>query len=429
MIVRKLACLGMLVAATGCGALGSNSDPGAPRIEAGDVQLIDAFGCPGDDCTLSNGTGVYYQETGYAGVDSDFRLLITHFVNGTDAKGRPAVTIAGRYWNPPDLLFHYGGAWVDLSNAVFDTVSFKGNRWHVDSVSESGTAVTWTLTNYYITGSDLHAQTITVTGADLEQLELPVVVPSIGASPYLPNPFPMRFSLHFKSEEPPVVGRGKSQFTIHKYNLHWSDPNNADVPYCYGAIRPDGAARTYDAAVFQQGIVVHPVTGQVTADASAVTLSCFYGAPATAYWWGYDYKMAPSSLAHRHNVATLWYFGSAIQMKRAAYCGDGRYYTRAGTKIAINDARLIQQGFNTPSQIEALWTPTGASCLNPGELRHTLEEDSNKYPGRSPMYCGSVKLQGCADTLPSDLSGQPYAESIASAKQETGIMIMLPPGI
>jgi hypothetical protein len=65
-------------------------------------------------------------------------------------------------------------------------------------------------------------------------------------------------------------------------------------------------------------------------------------------------------------------------MKRASYCGGADFWTYNGTPIAIednvptrNDAVNYTGGVPGFDQnLEAFWTPTGASCYNPQNVRH-----------------------------------------------------------
>jgi ADYC domain len=104
-----------------------------------------------------------------------------------------------------------------------------------------------------------------------------------------------------------------------------------------------------------------------------VTVSCRLGGPATVYWWGYDHL----------NPATTWYFDGGLHMKRASYCANSRHYTIAGTQIRIADDAGIE---DDPIQdVEAFWTPTGATCL--GTMRHPELGFSG--------WCNGVKLPVC----------------------------------
>jgi hypothetical protein len=99
------------------------------------------------------------------------------------------------------------------------------------------------------------------------------------------------------------------------------------------------------------------------------------------YRWNYSY-IDPSPTA-------LLYFGSAIQMKRASYCGDGHAYTISGTQITIQDT---EGNWNGPIvNLEAQWSPQGATCLN---LNHR-RQPTISFPG-----CAHRSLPPCGDTVP-----------------------------
>lgn len=331
MSMRSFAIVGLIGASAACHRMG-------PPGGATDLRCPDPSGC-----TNTNGTGVYTAEGGVAGI-GPVQLMITHFTNTGSS-----VTFQGRYFlrgqtSPtpqPDQ-------WRLLSEpGTVDGADYPGQTSaQVVSVSEQGTVPTWTLR-----GTDASGKTSTtpVTGDQLRQLRLRLGFRPLGAGT-------QQYELAF--DPAPIDAAAAGQHPMHAYHLGWREVGTTREPttYCFDA-PPAGASIHADPIVFQQGIEVDPVTGAVNRNASAVTMSCYLGAPATVYRWGYD-----------HASANSFYFDAAIQMKRASYCADADYYTVAGTRIQIGDDRINR---DLPiHHLEAWWTPRGASCMNPANRRN-----------------------------------------------------------
>jgi hypothetical protein len=304
-------------------------------------------------CTMTNGTGVYYAEDGFAGIDT-LQLMITRFVN----KGT-SVSVQGRYFNAAKNM------WLP-NTGVIRSAGFRGVwSYRVQSVSERGTYPVWTLIDATTNSA------ITVGGAELASLQLNVDFPD-------PTGKIDTWILDFGTQ---IVETRADGNNIYQYVLRWHawNVNNPAHPYCLDA------SNNEDPVVFQGGIDVNPVNGAVTrnlATAADVTLSCRGGAIATVYDWGYDYL--------GNNLT--WYFDAGIQMKRASYCADGQHYTKAGTKIEVSDGAGIRNevlySWQDPS-IEAYWLPSGASCL--GKMRHP----ELGFDG----FCNGQKLPACPDIV------------------------------
>jgi hypothetical protein len=312
--------------------------------------------CPDvTNCTETNGTGVYFEEGGFAGI-GPAQLMITHFNNqGT------SVTFDGRFLDPGS------GTWQLLNGLgrIFNA-RYQGREMRVVKVEEAGTEPRWTL-RAPAAGSPLTF----VTGPDLANLEL-----LINASPPgLGGPFLLDF------QGPPVEDARPGR-PPQRYNMRWqlADAHEpTPTAYCRDAAGHD------DAVVFQQGVEVEPVTGKVAFVPTSVTMSCDRGAPATVYRWGYGY--APQD---------AFYFGAGIQMKRASYCGDAEFFTRAGTEILIGDDTPINHRA-TPrdADLEAAWTPDGARCLNRAGERQPAIVAKKQFSYR----CNGVELRACSAVL------------------------------
>ena len=127
--------------------------------------------------------------------------------------------------------------------------------------------------------------------------------------------------------------------------------------YCKG---PSGEAQR---SVFYQGAQWHPMNGARVDGASLVTMTCESGSVAKCMRWGYR-PWASAQLQSGSTTSLLDHHQACVHMKRASYCGDSHAQTIDGTQIYINDLldpALHSGPFDT---IEALWTPTGASCVS-----------------------------------------------------------------
>jgi hypothetical protein len=266
-----------------------------------------------------------------------------------------------------------------------DHADYQGVQMKVVAVSETGTDVQWTLLD-----PRTHT-TIHPVGDLTSHLSLFVQTVVFDPSPNQTETYALQF--HTRSAPPPRVAIAPDLRTplAQTYDLTWAPTTAAGVAtappvsYCFDA------SGKPDAVVFQQTIAVDPATGAVTRDATTagfVTMSCWQGAPATVYDWGYDYRAGTGA----HDP---FYFDAGIQMKRASYCGNAQFYTVAGTEIAIEDDHHIQPATPAIGAVEAVWSPTGARCIDLDNRRHKNMGFTGSCPGR--------KLQACTEQ---DRSGQ-----------------------
>lgn len=332
---------------------------GTEALDTGEtVQAVKPH-CPDpDDCTVSNGGGVYTEELGDAGIGgNDF--MITHFINtggGVTLEGRALdETRPGYYTTQPGAV-----SYARLNG---------GGMRQVLSVGESLTVPTFMVSS--------PNGPIPVTGADLLNLQL--VVSFEG------KPWSLTF-WHHSSDT------GDTGATVHQFDMRWDAGEIATAnatPYCSRAPINGSVA---DPVVFQQGIIVNPITAVTTQNDSYVTLSCRHGAVATVRWWGYVY---------RGNSSQADMFEAAMHMKRASYCGDETFYTRANTDILIRDTAGNQHDTLLPGGFEASWGrpwaggPLRAVCVNLAHRRHPMA----LYP---PDSSGEDFVGDCADntTIP-----------------------------
>jgi hypothetical protein len=304
---------------------------------------------------------VYTAEQGRAGI-GPHQLMITHFRNPLP-KLNGKVTFEGRYFDdvrlPPATWSTVPDDVTAPNIGTVDGADYQGVRMAVTAVSETGTAVQWTLL-------DPRTKTTVHPVGDLTVYISLFIRYSIVDADVRNHTETYALKLRHRSAPPSHNPTAPDKRSPETYDLSWSTvagaPATPPVSYCFDA------AGNADSVVFQQGIVVDPASGAVTHDtgkADNVTMSCWLGAPATVYSWGYDYR-----------AGDPFYFGSGILMKRASYCANAQYFTVAGTQIGIADDQHIQpptpSTSPTPdlSRVEAAWSLIGATCLNPENMRH-----------------------------------------------------------
>jgi hypothetical protein len=333
-------------------ALAAGCTSGAGQDAATGVlhEAAIATGCPDPStCTVGNGTGVYYEEGGEAGIDT-FHLMLTHFINNYGPYYK--VGFQGRFYNAAK------GYWQTLGTpGIVQNAIYNGQTVRVESIHQYSSAYA-TYPVVTLEGG------VVVYGADLGKLEL--VLETLGADIDI-NLYQVSFApAAYDASQNYELGQGNPgyQFPIYKWDMKWRYANtdiSTAQPYCKRApqhVVLFGTPITYqpdDSVVFQENIDADAPTGKVTAAPGHMTVSCRYGALATAFSWGYD-----------HN-SDLWHFASAIQMKRASYCADVNFATVSGTHIKVRDeegAMNKQDAAVLDSAVEAFWSPSGAVCYN-----------------------------------------------------------------
>lgn len=319
--------------------------------------------CPDPrNCTVSNGTGVYFAEGGAAGMGSQ-NMMITHFINTGSS-----VQFQGRYFDINTNHWRTLPTPGQVSAEYPPAAPTPGARFDVVSVSETGTVPTWALRD----PNASRPVVMKVSGDQLRDLTLIV--------DFTAPPFSSEFALTFDGA--PIDHHDQPPRAVTSFPMRWTPTIDHLFPasYCQGAIPAGSTEGPADSVVFQQGIDVDPITGWVTRDATTagfVTLSCYRGAPATVYRWRYDHMSA--------NSADNFYFDAGIQMKRASYCANADYWTASGTEIQKADDRINR---DLPiRRLEAWWSPQGALCLNPDNERHPELKFPGSCPGRTLPAC------------------------------------------
>jgi hypothetical protein len=384
------------IAAMVAGCSGTGEAPGVVSDKDPTLDSIrTGCGTP-SGCTTGNGTGVYFEEGGSAGIDS-LHLMITHFTNTSNTNG-PYVAFQGRYENTTTGIWYY---LPSNAGRVFRAI-YNGVAYKVVGVSESSTYPSFTLQDY------ANDAPFTVYGYYFPYLQL-----EIGISTPIDGQWRLSFlqstsgnlfgTDNYSQNLSPNVNTA-DQNVVYKWDMWWQNLKTLAPaqPYCKRAPQVDSVGNKStpdDYVAFQQGIDVDPVTGNVNSGmTNDTTLSCRYGAIATAYYWGYNYN------------SDWWHYASAIHMKRASYCGDASYYTVSGTQINILDEVPIE-GVQTTvpdTSVEAFWTPSGAACYN-GPRRSDLYDKFGIKPfdGNCP---NGTQIPSC-----SGWSGAPWYENVGWA--------------
>ncbi|MDQ8023996.1 MAG: ADYC domain-containing protein [Moraxellaceae bacterium] len=142
---------------------------------------------------------------------------------------------------------------------------------------------------------------------------------------------------------------GEPGLPVYRLSVPTADGSREDI------CMPD--IRGFRYALFQPG----QWDGQGNYDPSApgYSLTCTSGAAGKCVLWGYKPWEQTAD-----GQPMLPYYQSCTRMVRADYCGDGRGFTRDGTRIDTFDPL----GINTPETeqampFEAAWGPQGALCV------------------------------------------------------------------
>jgi len=98
----------------------------------------------------------------------------------------------------------------------------------------------------------------------------------------------------------------------------------------------------------------------ITTSADSVTLACVGEAAAKMKLM--DFHPAGNREASQDDRM------STLRMITADYCGDGTPYTGTGIPVAWRDAKETVEPPTTEDILEALWTPSGARCLDTPRL-------------------------------------------------------------
>ncbi|MFT3698882.1 MAG: ADYC domain-containing protein [Kofleriaceae bacterium] len=369
--------IGLVVA--GLIAVGCAVDEAEEQGELGTASQ-DLVRCPNpDNCTVSNGGGVYTEENGFAGIGAS-QTMITTFVNNY-SNGQPVgVTLLARGWNANTQM------WVAQTPIIsFAMVNggANGERYRVLEVKETNTRVVFTLAPTVHAGPNVKFSPTPTADIEIVLYGNPAFTLSIRAT-------------------------GGSDSGLIFYDAVWNPNVGYDAThatqYCFRS-NANSTAPDYnqpDLEVFEQGLYVDPTTGVTTQAPNETTFSCFRGAIAQAHGWGYIYNGTYDQLTT---------FEAAMQMKRASYCGDEAFYTKRGVQIVIGDTAGIN-GTNstlTKVSVEAMWGRGAgghvrALCWNSGNVRLPGALYPNNAPGGQP-FAGVCDIGQGPFTIPDCATG------------------------
>jgi hypothetical protein len=288
-------------------------------------------------------------------------------LNGVSLNG---VSLNGVSLNGVSLNGHFANG-VSLNGVSLNGVSLNGVS--LNGVSLNGVSLNGTLLGVQFSGGSK-----VLTGPELKGLVATVIIPDLVT-------------------QKPV----KYLFRIDNVILDTANKNFKDVWLYQVSYQIEGTqawqsmCKDYNGnpapLIPVKGSYWNENTGARVDDANSGTLACYEGAVGKCISVGYrpwataqqctgsgkSKKCTTISLKDHHQACT--------RMMRADYCGDGKSYTVNGTLLDIFDylqppVQLQEEKW----QMEARWTPTGASCLT--ERRH----EEIKFPG-----CKGRKFKEC----------------------------------
>lgn len=169
------------------------------------------------------------------------------------------------------------------------------------------------------------------------------------------------------------------------FDLKWSVDGQSDWhPVCGTDAQPYPA-------VFVAGQKWNIQTGALIDDANAITVACPDDAVGACIDWGYEpwvdrnacsydwypaYKAKGCSMRPGKDIHQ-----TCMRAKRADFAGMGFSYTQTGTGILVGDSLNTSVNPLDPSfpgdEIEAIWGPDGATCLNRDNMR-----DKAQFPSK-----------------------------------------------
>lgn len=335
------------------------------------TQGIGEGGCTDPKrCGVYNGGGVYTEEGGFAGAGSASTMITTFIGTFSLATGYPS--------GLDEVLartFDLNNQPV-LTKAPIPVATINGGPdvYRVLGIIENGD----TKPQWWLSGPNGVIITAPSTTRSIQ------LIFGTGAS---------QFTLSFRPADP--QGSGLTTYDV-VWNAGAYDPSTAQE-YCFASddtgLKPD--PNKPDPVVFQKGLYVNPITGVTNANKVATTMSCLHGGIAVAKQWGYVYN---------GTAAQLTMFESALQMKRASYCGDEKFWTRKGTLIDILDTAGIHTTPLIPKYaLEARWgrdpvtNHVRALCVDAVSPNHRRKSQAAWPPGTGTGSNNDVCVPGSID--------------------------------
>lgn len=177
-----------------------------------------------------------------------------------------------------------------------------------------------------------------------------------------------------------TVNKYEEQPGFHFYTFDYPNPINPKEtsPACVDTLDPVTGQVVGTKAVAIEDIVVDTDTGVIDQKKDMIYIACVSGAVGKAVTW--QYRPYDPQIG-------VNYFGAAVRVVRADYCGDGVSWTKVGNALQLTDKWGYSSFNNSPGPTEALWTEKGAACL--GEPRWVGEY---KY---EDVVCNGQNLLPC----------------------------------
>lgn len=316
-----LAAASLLTSACGDGAAQETSPM------SGNTSSIQGYG------SNPNGTGVHVGSTQPESWFGLANVSLTWFMTGLSMRPDGSVWANGWY----NVAIGVAAADARVLSAQHD-----GQNRSVVAVRTAGTRLSIDLR-----AADGHIQTLT--GDDILGVSLLLRVPDPTGLIYT------NYRLRFRQAD-----ALSSRFDdVDGYQMEYKVDGLLGGPwtaYCKG---PGGEAQH---SVFYQGAQWNPLNGARSDGDGLVAMTCESGAVATCMRWGYR-PWASAPLGNGHSTGLGDYHQACVHMKRASYCGDSKANTVDGTLIVINDPFAPAINSGPADDLEALWTPTGATCI------------------------------------------------------------------
>lgn len=284
--------------------------------------------------TQPNGTGVHVGSTqpaswfGLAGNAGTWYM--TGFSRHSD----------GSYWATGAYSLVAG---LVTAEASVQSAELNGQSFRVAGIHTSGSQLSIDL-------ADAANRTLTLQHASLVGLTLLLRVPDLtgllytnyrfrfGSAATLTSQFGDLYGYQIDSRTEGLLGAS--------YASYCRGPNGESIP-----------------AVFYEGSQWNPLNGARTDGTNLITMTCQNGSVARCMSWGYR-PWGTSQTASGETVSLRDHHQACVHMKRASYCGDSTSSTIDGTLIVVDDTLNPQLHTGPTDIVEALWTPTGASCVS-----------------------------------------------------------------
>jgi hypothetical protein len=303
-----------------------------------------------------NGRGIYNAE----GADYCLRFVSSTFCPMGFINRGGKVYVTG-------VLYAPTGGWSKLERLV--TGLYEKKAVNLTSLTAQGAQLR-------ITTVDAKNQTRVFEGDTLAELQLQLTMPG---APESRDDYTLRFTGSPKVLQP--NGSSDPSAKLVEYNVQWQGHNALGASSTWTSLCQKPAGEPLfpplpNRTSFLPGAFFDPFTAKRTPNSNAVTMSCQRGGITKCLEWGYlPWKSAVQKISQQPESLVMAH-ATCIQMKRAAYCG-GESYTTDGTPIYKQhrydsaQATFVEPpaAWSKMQNLEAVWTPDGAACLNPAHVR------------------------------------------------------------